>query len=66
MDVETAAGRLALAELNLNTEAANLHDVMARFMRIVGIAAPDVCPLPAKLIAASPATKGMHLNWGDG
>jgi adhesin transport system outer membrane protein len=32
VDVEHAASRLALAELNLNTEAANLHDVTARFI----------------------------------
>ncbi len=36
VDMETAAGRLALAESNLLTEAANLHDVSARYQRIVG------------------------------
>ncbi|WP_165357466.1 TolC family outer membrane protein [Sphingosinicella sp. CPCC 101087] len=35
-DLEQAAGRLALAEANMLTEQANLHDVTARFQRIVG------------------------------
>lgn len=35
-DLETATGRVALAESNLLTEIANLHDVGARFLRIVG------------------------------
>ncbi|MEY4757789.1 MAG: hypothetical protein RJA34_2687 [Pseudomonadota bacterium] len=36
VDVEQATGRLALAESNLLTELANLHDVSARYQRIVG------------------------------
>jgi adhesin transport system outer membrane protein len=36
VDLETATGRVALAESNLLTEIANLHDVTARFLRIVG------------------------------
>lgn len=36
VDLEQAAGRLALAESNLVTEQANLHDVTARFLRVVG------------------------------
>jgi adhesin transport system outer membrane protein len=36
VDLEQAAGRLALAESNLLTETANLHDVSARFQRLVG------------------------------
>ena len=36
VDLEQAAGRLALAESNLLTEIANLHDVSARFLRVVG------------------------------
>lgn len=36
VDLEQAAGRLALAESNLLTEIANLHDISARFLRIVG------------------------------
>ena len=36
VDLEQATGRLALAESNLLTETTNLHDVSARFLRIVG------------------------------
>ncbi len=36
VDSEQANARLALAESNLTTEVANLHDVSARYMRVVG------------------------------
>lgn len=36
VDLEQAQGRLALAESNLSTEESNLHDVTARYLRIVG------------------------------
>ena len=36
VDLEQAGGRLALAESNLLTEASNLHDVSARYHRLVG------------------------------
>ncbi len=36
VDLEQAAGRLALAESNLLTERQNLHDVNARYYRVVG------------------------------
>jgi adhesin transport system outer membrane protein len=36
VDLEQAGGRLALAESNLLTEITNLHDVSARYQRIVG------------------------------
>lgn len=36
VDLEQAAARLALAQSNLTTEQANLHDVSARFQRLVG------------------------------
>ena len=39
-DVEQASGRVALAESNLLTELTNLHDVSARYLRIVGERAP--------------------------
>lgn len=40
VDLEQAGSRLALAEINLVTETANLHDVTARYQRLVG-AQPD-------------------------
>ena len=36
VDVEQANGRLALAESNLLIELTNLHDVSARYLRVVG------------------------------
>jgi len=45
VDLEQVAGRLALAENNLLTEAANLHDVTARYLRVVGnLPAKDLTP----------------------
>jgi len=47
VDLEQISGRLALAESNLMTEASNLHDVTARYQRIVG-------DLPAENLAPAP------------
>jgi outer membrane protein, adhesin transport system len=45
VDLEQVAGRLALAETNLLTEASNLHDVTARYLRVVGnLPATDLAP----------------------
>jgi adhesin transport system outer membrane protein len=45
VDMEQAGGRLALAESNLITETSNLHDVTARYQRIVGeIPPPQLAP----------------------
>jgi outer membrane protein, adhesin transport system len=45
VDLEQVAGRLALAETNLLTEASNLHDVTARYLRVVGdVPAADLAP----------------------
>ncbi len=41
VDLEQVAGRVALAESNLLTEAANLHDVTARYLRVVGQLPPE-------------------------
>lgn len=57
VDVEHAAGRLALAELNLNTETANLHDVMARYLRLVGEQAPSIMFGPARLERGYPVSE---------
>lgn len=40
-DLEQINGRLSLAEANLFTVASNLHDVRARYLRIVGEKAPS-------------------------
>jgi adhesin transport system outer membrane protein len=44
VDFEQASGRLALAEANLLTELTNLHDVTARYQRLVGQLPPDTLP----------------------
>ncbi|MFD2665007.1 TolC family outer membrane protein [Halomonas halophila] len=51
VDLEQISGRLALAESNLMTEASNLHDVTARYQRIVG-------DLPAASLAPAPDFAG--------
>lgn len=44
VDVEQAAGRLALAESNLLTELTNLHDISVRYQRVVGDKPPARLP----------------------
>lgn len=46
VDLEQASGRLALAQSNWLTDTSNLHDVGARFQRIVGEAAPVLGEAP--------------------
>lgn len=54
VNLEQANARLALAESNLTTELANLHDVTARYQRIVGESPPAVLPVPGQLQQALP------------
>ncbi|MET0333910.1 MAG: TolC family outer membrane protein [Rhizobacter sp.] len=49
VDLEQAGARLALSESNLSTEVSNLHDVSARYLRVVGEAPPKDMPLPTLL-----------------
>jgi adhesin transport system outer membrane protein len=58
VDLEQAAARLALAEANLNTETANLHDMTERYQRVVGAPPPGAITLPSLEagLAASPAS----------
>lgn len=46
VDLDQAAGRLALAEANLLVETTNLHDVTARMQRIYGDIPPDTLEKP--------------------
>ncbi len=66
VDVEQAAGRLALAESNLLTELTNLHDVSARYLRVVGAKPMEtVPPLPEKLVLAPlPPTRSVVVKDG--
>lgn len=52
VDFEQAGSRLALAEINLVTESANLHDVTARFQRLVG-AQPDAAIVAPTLVSSA-------------
>ena len=54
VDLEQANARLALAESNLTTEIANLHDVTARYQRVVGEAPPKTAPAAMSLVAGVP------------
>ena len=49
VDLEQSAGRLALAEANLVTETSNLHDVGARYQRLVGERPTKDLPEPSDL-----------------
>lgn len=55
VDVDQAASRLALADVNLTTAYANLHDVTARYLRIVGENPPAEMGMPERLTRAFPA-----------
>lgn len=52
VDLEQAGSRLALAEVNLTTERANLHDVSARYQRLVGNTPPGVI-VPQQLVGSA-------------
>ena len=55
VDLEQAGGRLALSESNLLTEITNLHDVSARYLRIVGDLPPSDMDKPELLQTGLPA-----------
>jgi outer membrane protein, adhesin transport system len=55
VDAEQANARLALAESNLVTETANLHDVTARYQRVVGSAPSAAATEIGKMPLALPA-----------
>jgi adhesin transport system outer membrane protein len=56
VDLEQAGGRMALAQSNLLTEASNLHDVSARYQRIVGEIPPGEMSAPELLTQGIPPT----------
>jgi adhesin transport system outer membrane protein len=64
VDVDQAASRLALADVNLTTAYANLHDVVARYVRIVGEQPPKVMFAPAQLSKTLPETSAAALAVG--
>lgn len=58
VDLEQAAGRLALAESNWLTESSNLHDVSARFQRLVGELPPKELQPVNPLFGSTPPKTG--------
>jgi len=62
VDLEQAGSRLALAELNLTTENANLHDVTARYMRLVNSQPPSITFPPALVGQKHPNTQAEALG----
>jgi outer membrane protein, adhesin transport system len=62
VDLEQAGARVALAESNLTTELANLHDVNARYQRLVGSAPAQNLGAISMLRAGVPATAAEAMN----
>ena len=62
VDVDQAASRLALADVNLTTAYANLHDVTARYVRIVGQPPAKELPPPMQLAESFPNTADSALG----
>ena len=62
VDLEQAGARVALAESNLTTEVANLHDVTLRYQRLVGVAPPKDLPTIERLRNGLPASSAEAMN----
>lgn len=62
VDSEQAAGRLALAESNLLVDTSNLHDVSARFQRLVGTPPRAGMEMPAGLNKGIPSDVSAALK----
>ena len=62
VDLEQSAGRLALAEANLLSETSNLHDVSARYQRLVGERPAKVLVEPTGLDKDIPPELGNALQ----
>lgn len=62
VDLEQISGRVALAEANLLTETSNLHDVSARFQRLVGASPNQNLENPAPLIKDMPSDVNAALT----
>jgi len=57
VDLEQVVARVALAESNLVTERANLHDVTERYIRLVGSAPPPEDVGPVAMVQPLPASE---------
>ncbi len=65
VDLEQAAGRLALAESNLLTDTSNLYDVSARFQRLVGTVPGANMEMPSDLNKNMPPNLNSALKIAD-
>lgn len=63
VDLEQVGARVALADSNLTTETANLYDVLTRYLRVVGEAAPAKPPRPGMLGAAPACPRARARRW---
>ncbi|WP_236822702.1 TolC family outer membrane protein, partial [Andreprevotia sp. IGB-42] len=59
VDLEQAAGRMALAESNWLTEQANLYDVTARYARVIGEEPPAALSEPGSFDGALPTQNDL-------
>ena len=62
VDFEQVNARLALAESNMTTELSNLHDVTARYQRLVGDSPPPQLPVPPLMQQGVPASSAETSN----
>jgi adhesin transport system outer membrane protein len=62
VDLEQVGARLALAESNLATETANLHDVTERYRRIVGALPPTDLPAGNALDRSLPTSAAQAVD----
>lgn len=58
VDNEQALARVALSETNLTTEVSNLHDVTARYLRVVGEVPAAQLPPARSMASALPTSPG--------
>ncbi|MFU8765090.1 MAG: TolC family outer membrane protein [Haliea sp.] len=62
VDLDQASARVALAESNLLTEMTNLHDVQARFQRVVGDLPAENLEMPSIPSGMIPELRSAALN----
>ena len=62
VDLEQAGSRLELADINLVTETANLHDVTARYQRLIGEQPAGGITAPAQVGATFPGQAKAALD----
>jgi len=62
VDLEQAAARVALSESNLTTETSNLHDVVSRYLRVVGEPPMQRPPRPDSFGTALPSTANEAMD----